>query len=68
MDNAQVFKYKKLINFFHKYKDILSHSTTYYPQGNGLAKSSNKALVRILKKTIAKNKNDWDSHPNISLW
>eukprot|EP00253_Pinus_taeda_P035190 PITA_35190 len=30
----------------------LVHSTSYHPQGNGLAESSNKSVVRIIKKNI----------------
>ena len=40
--NATTFKSKKVINFCHKYHISLNHSTAYYPQGNGLAESSNK--------------------------
>jgi len=54
-NNAQVFKYAKFTNFYHKCNIIIGHSTTYYPQGNGLVESSNKTLVRVLKKTITEN-------------
>lgn len=38
-------------------KHMINHkgSSTYYPQANGLANSSNKILVKILKKTISDN-------------
>ena len=49
-NNAPAFKSKKMIKFFHKYHISLNHSTAYYPQGNGLVESSNKSLVRIIKK------------------
>ena len=49
-DNAATFKYKKMISFCHKYHINLNHSTAYYPQGNGMEESSNKSLVRIIKK------------------
>ena len=67
-DNPQVYKYAKLIDFCQKYNVILSHSTAYHPQGNELEESSNKTLVRILNKTIAQNKIDWDSKLQFSLW
>ena len=51
-DNAPTFKSKKMISFCHKYHISLNHSTAYYPQGNGLAESSNKILVRIIKKLL----------------
>jgi hypothetical protein len=46
----------------------LVHSTPYYPQGNELAESSNKTLVRIIKKLLATNKKAWDSKLKFSLW
>ena len=37
-DNAATFKSKRMIDFCNKYQITLGHSTTYHPQGNGLAK------------------------------
>jgi hypothetical protein len=48
-DNATTFKSKKMIEFCSKYHITLGHSTAYYPEGNGLAESSNKSLVNIIK-------------------
>lgn len=45
----------------------LVHSTSYYPQGNGLAESSNKSLVRIIKKLLEDNKKSWDSKLKFAL-
>eukprot|EP00253_Pinus_taeda_P021719 PITA_21719 len=45
-----------MIDFCNKYHIILGHSTTYYPQGNGLAESSNKSLMNIIKKLLKDNK------------
>ena len=56
-DNAKAFTSTKLVKFYSDYTIILSHSTAYYPQGNGLAKSSNKSLVRIIKKFVDGGKN-----------
>ena len=55
-------------NFCENYNVILSHSTPYYPQGNGLAESSNKILVRIIKKLLVDNKKGWDSKLIFALW
>lgn len=66
--NAQSFKSEKLINFCQNHNIIFSHSTPYYPQGNGLAESLNKSLVRIIKKLFAKNKKNWDSKLVYALW
>ena len=57
-DNVAAFKSKKMIDFCHKYHITLSHSTAYYPQGNGLAEYSNKSLVNIIKKLLEYNKKD----------
>ena len=51
-NNAQAFKYMEMINFCQKYNIVLGHSTTYYPRGNGLAESSNKSLMTIIKKSV----------------
>ena len=51
-ENVQAFKSAKFVIFCQHYNILLGHSTAYYPQGNGLAESSNKTLMRILKKTI----------------
>lgn len=44
------------------------HSTSYYPQGNGLEKSSNKNLIRVIKKLLEDNKKRWDSKLKFALW
>ena len=36
-DNAKEVTSSKLVKLFNDYNIILSHSTSYYPQGNGLA-------------------------------
>ena len=46
----------------------LVHSTSYYPQGNGLVESSNKRLVRIIRKLLENNQKRWDSKLKFSLW
>ena len=54
-DNDQVFKSAKFIGSRQKFNIIIRHSTTCYPQGNGLVESSNKNVVRVLKKSITEN-------------
>ena len=61
-NNATTFSSVKMIQFFQKYHIRLHHSTPYYPQGNGLAESSNKSLVKVIKKTLVDHKKSWDSH------
>lgn len=38
----------------------LAHSANYFPQGYGLAESSNKNLIRIIKKVVGENKRSWN--------
>ena len=46
----------------------MHHSTNYYPQGNGLAESTNKNLIIISKKSVIENQRSWHiSLPN-ALW
>ena len=67
-DNAQSFKSEKLVNFCQNHNITLSHSTLYYPEGNGLAESSNESQVRIFKKLLSQNKKNWDSKHVYALW
>jgi hypothetical protein len=57
-----------MVRFCQKYNIILGHSTTYYPQGNGLAESSNKSLITVIKKVLTENKKAWHIHLKYALW
>jgi hypothetical protein len=67
-DNATTFKSKRMEKFCSDYNITLGHSTTYYPQGNGLAESSNKILTRIIKKLLQENKKYWHKKLIYALW
>jgi hypothetical protein len=67
-DNAQAFKSMAVIDFCQKYNIILGHSTPHYPQGNGLVESSNKILMRIIKKVLDNNKRQRHIHLKYALW
>ena len=67
-DNATTFKAGALVNMCESMGIQLVHSTSYYPQGNGLAESSNKSLVRIIRKLLEKNHKSWGSKLKFSLW
>jgi hypothetical protein len=54
--------------FVPRYNITLAHSANYYPQGNGLAESSNKNLIRIIRKIVGDNKRAWDSCLKYALW
>ena len=66
-DNAEAFTSTKLVKFCSNYNIILSHSTAYYPQGDGLAESSNKILVRIIKKLLEDKKKAWHAKLKFAL-
>jgi hypothetical protein len=67
-ENTQAFKSMAMVSFFQKYNIVLGHSTTYYPQGNGLDESSNKSLMNIIKKVLRENKKAWHVHLKYALW
>ena len=46
----------------------MHYSANFYPQGNGLAESTNKNLIRILKKTVIENQRSWHLALPNSLW
>eukprot|EP00253_Pinus_taeda_P014675 PITA_14675 len=67
-DNAKAFSSTEFSSFCFKYGIVLSHSSNYYPQGNGLAESSNKNLITIIKKIVGDNKQAWDGKIKYALW
>lgn len=54
--------------FCFNYGIVLSQSSNYYPQGNGLPTSNNKNLITIIKKTMGDNKKSWESKIKHALW
>ena len=67
-DNAANFRAEELVDMCESMGIQLVHSTSYYSQGNGLEESSNKSLVRIIKKLLEDNKKSWDSKLKFALW
>jgi transposase InsO family protein len=67
-DNASPFRSEPLIKFCEQFEISLIHSTPYYPRGNGLAESSNKSLIKLIKKLLEDNKRAWDSKLKFALW
>jgi hypothetical protein len=59
IDNSIAFSTIALNEFCFKYGIVLSHSSNYYPQGNGLAESSNKNIMNIVKKYF------WGEHKEL---
>ena len=50
--NESYFSLMKLTKFSLEKGIIIKYFANYYPRGNGVIESSNKNLIRILKKTI----------------
>jgi len=50
IDNAKPFFSTTFHNCCDNYEFGLGHSIAYYPQGNGLVESTNKNIMKILKK------------------
>ena len=46
----------------------LKYSVNYYPQGNGLAESTNKNLIMIIKRTIDQSQKNWHKSLVFVLW
>jgi ribonuclease HI len=67
-DNAAAFGSEPLARFCEQFGIKLIHSTPYYPQGNGLAESSNKSLIRIIKRLLEDNQRAWNSKLKFALW
>ena len=66
-DNATAFRAKELVEMCDSMGIKLVHSTSYYPQGNGLEKPSNKNMIGIIRKLLEDNKKNWDSKLKYAL-
>eukprot|EP00253_Pinus_taeda_P015606 PITA_15606 len=67
-DNASYFSGNSMIDFAVKRGFKLKYSANYYPQGNGLAESTNKNLIKIIKRTIEQNHRNWHKTLVFALW
>eukprot|EP00253_Pinus_taeda_P005513 PITA_05513 len=67
-DNASYFSGNSMFEFAIKRVFKLKYSANYYPQGNGLAESTNKNLIKIIKRTIEQNHKNWHKSLIFALW
>ena len=67
-DNPHAFKSVDRVHFYERYSIISKHSTPHYPQGNGLAKSTDKNLVNRIKKLLFEKKRTGDTRLKYALW
>jgi hypothetical protein len=57
------------MNLFALEKGIkLKYFASYYRKGNGLAESTNKNLIKIIKRTVFENHKDWHNSLFNALW
>ena len=54
--------------FAESYKIKLLNSSPYYAQANGQAESSNKTLIKLVKKKIEENPRRWHEVLSEALW
>jgi cell wall assembly regulator SMI1 len=54
--------------FAEPYKIKLLNSSPYYAQANGQAESSNKTLIKLMKKKIKENPRRWHEVLSEALW
>lgn len=67
-DNAATFSSSEISQFCLEYNILLTHSSDYYPQGNGQAESSNKNLITIIRKLVEENQRSWHKALFDALW
>jgi hypothetical protein len=67
-DNGPTFISAKFTQFLNKFGVKHSTSSTYYPQGNGKVESTNKNMVKILKKIINDKPRQWHTLLIYALW
>jgi hypothetical protein len=67
-DQGTSFTSGQVREFADSYKIKLLNSSPYYAQANGQAESSNKTLVKLIKKKIAENPRRWHVVLSEALW
>ena len=58
-DQSSSFISKEVRDFAESYKIKILNSSPYYAQANGQAESSNKILIKLIKKKIEENPRRW---------
>ena len=67
-DRGSHFLNEVIVQLTSEFMIIHKKSSSYYPQGNGQAKSTNKTLCRILTKMVEANHGDWKHKLTATLW
>ena len=67
-DQGSSFISKEVHDFAESYKIKILNSSLYYAQANGQAESSNKVLIKLIKKKIEENPKRWHEVLSEALW
>ena len=67
-DQGLSFISKEVREFAESYKIKILNSSPYYAQSNGQAESSNKILIKLIKKKIEENPRRWHGVLSEPLW
>src|SRR6185312_11409811 len=67
-DQGSSFISKEVRAFAKSYKIKLLNSSPYYAQANGQTESSNKILIKLIKKKIEENPKRWHEVLSEALW
>jgi transposase InsO family protein len=67
-DQGTSFVSGQVREFIESYKIKLLNSSPYYAQANGQAESSNKTLIKLIKKKIEDNMRRWHEVLSEALW
>jgi hypothetical protein len=67
-DQTTSFVSSQVREFIESYKIRLLNSSPYYAQANGQAESSNKPLIKLIKKKIEDNPRRWHEVLSEALW
>ena len=67
-DQGTSFISKEVREFVKLYKIKLLNSSPYYAQANGQTESSNKTLIKLIKKKIEENPRRWHEVLSEALW
>ena len=67
-DQSSSFISKEVHGFIESYKIKLLNSSPFYAQANGQAESSNKILIKLIKKKIEENPKRWHEVLSEALW
>jgi transposase InsO family protein len=67
-DNASYFSSLEMSDFTLEKGIKLKYSSSYYPQGNGLAESTNTNLIKIIKRTVSEDHKNWHNALFNAIW